>query len=209
MNDAELTNATWWAWLWGEVEHWAFLAVVVALAIEFAALKLGAPHKEKIENARELGIADANRRAKEAELALAKFRAPRLPTETQLSLLIERISPFAGTKFDVGHATEDREQWDFLWRLEPALTKAGWTHVDWLGGIVFRKNNWPGNHLYGAMAVINVSIELSPNSQTLLMPAAESLVAALREIEIEATIADFNNSSANTDAVHLLVGPKR
>jgi len=77
MSEADLADHTWWAWLWGEIEHWAFLAVVVALAIEFAALKLAAPHKEALDHARELKIAqlteDAARLSVEAENAKAEI----------------------------------------------------------------------------------------------------------------------------------------
>jgi hypothetical protein len=76
--------------------------------------------------------AEANRQAKEAELALAKFRAPRLPTAAELASLIEKIRPYAGTRFDAG-MNLDREVQDFLWRLEPALWEAGWKQVDWIG----------------------------------------------------------------------------
>jgi hypothetical protein len=76
--------------------------------------------------------ADANRQAKEAELALAKFRAPRLPTEVEFALLKSRIERFAGTQFDAG-MNLDREVQDFLWRLEPVLWAAGWQQVDWIG----------------------------------------------------------------------------
>ena len=46
MGDADLANIAWWAQFWSEIEHWAFLAVVVALAVEFAALKFAAPYKK-------------------------------------------------------------------------------------------------------------------------------------------------------------------
>jgi hypothetical protein len=154
-------------------------------------------------------IADANARASEAELALVKFRAPRLPTPAELASLTDKIKPFAGTKFDVGHARVDREAWDFLWRLEPAISAAGWVHIDWVGGTVFKKNGWPGDHLYGEMGVNNVSIEVRPQSRAELMPAAEALAAALEAIGITATTGDNNNSSQNDDAIHLIVGPKR
>jgi len=70
----------------GTIEHWAFLGVVLTLAIEFAASHLAKPHRKIIDNARELEmvrlnheadmakgqIADATARAAEAQLALAK-----------------------------------------------------------------------------------------------------------------------------------------
>jgi hypothetical protein len=155
--------------------------------------------------------AKANERAAEAEVAFIKFRKPRstLLTLEVRSEMTEKLRPFAGTKFDIGYATEDREQADFLWWLLPTINDAGWVHIDWVGGMIFKRNNWPGDHLMGVMSVINISIEVHPESRNKLQPAADALVAALQSIEIDATTGDFNNSSTNKDAIHLLVGPKR
>jgi hypothetical protein len=86
-------------------------------------------------------VANANARAAEAELALAKFRTPRanLLTPEVKSSIVEKLKPFARTKFDVGHDQIDREVWDFLWNFEPLLTEAGWVHVNWVGGAMFKK----------------------------------------------------------------------
>jgi len=80
----------------GASRAWAFFGVVVALAIEFAALKFGAPHKKKLDEAKELqiaqltteaarlsaaekdarvAIADANARAEQDRLARVKIEA--------------------------------------------------------------------------------------------------------------------------------------
>ena len=153
--------------------------------------------------------ADANARAAEAELALVKFRAPRLPSVAEQATIAKKIAPHAPTKFDVGHDMVDREQWDFLWVLEPVISGAGWDHIDWVGGQVFKKGGWPGDRFYGVMGVINVSVEIHPQSRAGLLPAAEALAQALNEVGITASVGTFNNSSVNADAVHLLVGPKR
>ena len=123
--------------------------------------------------------------------------------------ITEKLKTFAGTKFDIGYGTEDREQADFLWWLLPTINDAGWVHIDWVGGRVFKRLNWPGDHLMGIMSVINVSIEVYPDNRGKLQPAADALVEALKSAGIEATTGDFNNSSTNNDAIHLLVGPKR
>ena len=151
----------------------------------------------------------ANERAAKAELELAKFRSPRLPDEEQINSLIEKIRPFAGTKFDVGHGLDDREQMDFMWRLEPAISKAGWVQIDWVGGDTFTKPGWTGNHTYGRTAVTNVSIEVHPQTRDKLMAAAKALADALNGIGIQAVASDFNNTSVNADAIHVLVGIKR
>jgi hypothetical protein len=155
--------------------------------------------------------AEAVKQAMEAEASLIKFRKPRheFLTPEAVSLITEKLKSFPGTRFDIGHTKVDREQWDFLWRLEPAIRAAGWIHLDWVGGFVFKKNDWPGNHFYGEMGVIDVSIEVRPAFKEKLMPAAEALAAVLNEIGIRAYTGDDNNSSATDDAIHLIVGPKR
>jgi hypothetical protein len=131
--------------------------------------------------------AKANERAVEAQLTLDKFRAPRLPTPDQLDQLVDRIRPFAGTKFDIGHGLDDLEQMDLLWKLEPKLSEAGWVHLNWTGaGNVFVKPNWPGNYVYGRIGANNVSIELHPEHEQELTQAANALVAALNEIGVAA-----------------------
>ena len=47
MDDSELASAAYWAALFTKIENWAFLGVVVTLAIEFGATRLAEPHKEK------------------------------------------------------------------------------------------------------------------------------------------------------------------
>ena len=59
------------------------------------------------------------------------------------------------------------------------------------------------------MGVTNISVEMHSQSRNKFLPAAEALVGALNEIGIAAAIGAFNNSSINTDAIHLLVGPKQ
>jgi hypothetical protein len=158
--------------------------------------------------------AKANAGAAEAALELAKFRSPRfrlLQTSSNAEILTKALQPFAGTKFDVGHQDVGREQWDFLWVLEPLFAKAGWIFVDWIGPQTFKKLNWTMEpHVYGLANVLNVSIELSPETRGKLLPAAEALAAGLKEIGIVAQVEDhpISGTSNNADAVHVLVGIK-
>jgi hypothetical protein len=156
-------------------------------------------------------LAEALDRASKAETALTKLQTPRqllLAPDEVRAQIIERLRPFAGTKFDVGHARVDRETWDFLWSLEPTIVKAGWIHVDWVGGVIFKKNGWQGDHWYGEANARKVSIEVRPLSRKVLMPAALALAEVLNANGIEAVTYDNNNASQNDDAIHLLVGPK-
>jgi hypothetical protein len=120
MSEAELANAAWWAWLWGEIEHWAFLAVVVALAIEFAALKFGAPYKAKLEASKDLKIAELNNETARLKSQLA----PRSLTKEQF----DAIEKLRGRIAAINLAVEaDTECEIFAAHLAAALMNAGIT----------------------------------------------------------------------------------
>ena len=121
--------------------NWVLIAaLVLGMLATYAIVRSG----DIRDRALRKEVANANARAAEAELALAKFRTPRanLLTPEVKSSIVEKLKPFAGTKFDVGHDKVDREVWNFLWNFEPLLTQAGWVHVDWLGGERFKKDGW-------------------------------------------------------------------
>jgi hypothetical protein len=61
MTDAELADHAWWGSFWTAIEHTAFVGLIVALAIEFLALKLAEPHKKAVEDAKDVKIADLNK----------------------------------------------------------------------------------------------------------------------------------------------------
>jgi hypothetical protein len=196
------------------LEHWSpvLADIMVALGVfgEIHFSGKAARAQKALQSIIDGKLTEALERAAKAQEDLIKFRTPRadLLTTKALGLVIQKIAPFAGTKFDIGHDDLDREVWDFLWKLEPALSVAGWVHVNWVGGNTFPKMNWPGNHQYGLAGVTNISIEVHPAFRSALLPAADALADALRAIEIDVHN-DNNNSSQNDDAIHFLVGPKR
>jgi hypothetical protein len=161
-------------------------------------------------------VAAALDRATTAENGLIHLKKPRqkiLAPDEIRQLIKDRIRPFSGTEFDVGHPRFARETWDFLWSLEPTILDAGWIQKDWIGGDVFKKRpgdgkGWRDDHVYGLVNVGNVSIEMAPESRARLTPAAEALAAVLNEIGIDAVTYDDNNSSVNPNVIHVLVGPK-
>jgi hypothetical protein len=172
---------------------------------------------EAIERAGEANAraAEASERAAQAELKLAEFRRPRLPTTSQLADFVEKLKPFAGTKVDIGHGPDGfREQLDFIWRLEPCFINAGWTFMEW--DVEPRMQRWPAwgtprrPHWYGIATVLNVTIELNPESREKLLPVAQALTDALNDIGITTTIEarPISSRSRNMDTIHFLVGEK-
>jgi hypothetical protein len=159
----------------------------------------------------------SNKELAEAKLELARVTTPRcelLPGNS--GIILEKLAPFTGTKFAVGHIEFGREHCDFLWVLEEILAKAGWAFVDWFPGTlphpgVFRKTNWTmQRHTYGVANVSNVVLELEPANREALLPAAKALADALNEIGIRAALPEvhINPVSMTKNAIHILVGPK-
>ena len=213
MENPDLANAEYWAWFWEKVGTVAFFVLVLSIAAEFIAERLAAPHKEKLEHAREERIAAANERAAKAELALVEYRKSRSDRVAAAATdVAEKLTPFAGTKFDFGHGPEGfREQWDFAWRFEPVLIKAGWSFTDWLGGTMIAKlNDWSsGRRIYGITNVVNVSLEMHTDDEAALSPAARALADALNAAGIAASAGGNNNTSANRGVIHILIGEKQ
>jgi hypothetical protein len=183
-------------------------AVLITTAV-VAKLEKQEVARYKLQTAKE--IAEANARADDAELKLAEYRKPRGPIiQEHAKVFVDAIRPFAGTKFDMGHAPVGREQWDFASQLEPLMSQAGWIFVEWASATGrFSKVNWTMNpHRYGIANVENVSIELAPESREQLIPAATALANAFKQIGIDATVTRKNNGSTNVGVIDLLLGAK-
>jgi hypothetical protein len=78
------SGAAWWASFWGQIEAWAFFGVVLMLAIEFVALKLGAPYKAQLDAAKDLKIAQLNNETARLRQFIIKAGSPRVPDQTKL-----------------------------------------------------------------------------------------------------------------------------
>jgi hypothetical protein len=226
MDGPELIAAKYWSSLWEWIGDKAFLIVVVALAIEFLAARFARPHREALDHARELQLAELQKEAADSQLKLATLRTPRatLLTNDALDSIADKLTPFKGTKFDTGLSGSSGEQADFLWRLESALApvilypndrqqkNAGWVELSWgfnrigVGATAIHRGNRP---VSGPVAAQNVELHLYPDFRDALLPAATALVSALRDVGIEAQIAAYNTYDSNDDAIHILIGEKQ
>lgn len=191
MGDTELANATWYAWLWGEIEHWAFLAVVVALAIEFAALKFGAPYKEKIELAKDLRIAELdNETAK-----LRKQVAPRLITQAQQNELAATLSKFKNQRATIVASPSTPESEWFARVLGAPLKEAGW-NLEILPGTPTATVLFPTGVVVSYAANLSKTI-FDPENTERAAPAV-ALVEKLKEYGINSTALPGLVKSPNT-----------
>jgi metacaspase-1 len=154
-------------------------------------------------------LAEAEARAAEAALELAKFRTPRRDIlRGHESSITDKLKLFAGIRFDTGLPPGDGEAADFLWDLQPILIAAGWEHINWTGGALLIRQG-PDRPVSGSVGAVNVEIHLHPSFRNALLPAATALISALNETGLAAIDARFNTHSETANAIHLLIGPKR
>ena len=193
---------------WGAVVADSLIALGVYCEIHFG--RRASHGNGELRRRSDERVAEANARAAEAQLALAKFRAPRREIFAGKGPLVtERLKPFSGTKFDCG-TSGSGEVADFWWDLQPALIAAGWEHLPWfddlLGGIYHRQPPLPISGIVGAT---NVEIHIRSEERMALAPAAEALVAALNDAGIAAADVGFNCHSKNVNALHIHIGEKQ
>jgi hypothetical protein len=170
---------------------------------EFERYKLDATRD--IEGAQERAKV-AEQKAAEANLALAKFKAPRVLSSEQQRHIAGKLKQFAGTEFDAGVGPKGDPEPIYLARtIGSALGAAGWKFIAWTGGT--ETYSEPPMPPIGLTSVTNVIIDVHPDRWEKYGAAATSLASALNDEGIEA-IASSNQTSVNTDAIHIRIGRK-
>jgi hypothetical protein len=156
--------------------------------------------------------ADANARALEAQLALEKFKQPRLLSEKQTDTILGKLKQFAGTRFDAAVLPGDPEAIVFLSYITATLEKAGWVWVEWNppNGPLAMTYSFPGKPNIGQVGFFGVSLQINPAHASTLSAPADALGVALIAEGFESTLDVIDNASIpNKDTVHLIVGKKR
>jgi hypothetical protein len=149
--------------------------------------------------------AQAQQRAAEATLELARMKAPRTLTAEPI---VSMIKPFAGTPFDVGLVQGDAEAADFMLVLEGVLKAAGWREVDWVGGDIVMTRE--GKPVAGLVTTRNIAVAVHPEKASTFGNAAAALGDALNAqgIVTRSGTTDAGFINKNADAVHILIGRK-
>jgi len=151
--------------------------------------------------------AQAEQRAAEASLELAKLKAPRTLRPEQQNRIIAKLNPFGGTKFDIGLMPSDPEAEMLLTVVESMLSTARWEQIDWNGGTIIYTRT--GKPVVGQTSLYGVVIQLRPEEVSQFWPAALALAPALHDegiaAEAQPGLGIVNN---NMDAIHILVGKK-
>ena len=79
----------------------------------------------------EAQAAVANARAAEAQLELARIKEPRRIAREDQQMLVARLTPFAGQRYDLT-VFLDGESKNLLWSINSLLNAAGWVYTDGL-----------------------------------------------------------------------------
>jgi hypothetical protein len=114
-----------------------------------------------------------------------------------LCLIIQKIEPFAGKRFDAAVMSSDIKLEAFLNSLRNALEAAGWIEVT--------AREQPDDHA----SVRGIRIEVDGSKDSTLLDAANTLSSALNAEGIVATVSPKPEANAaNVNVIHILIGPK-
>lgn len=141
--------------------------------------------------------AEAERRAAEAQLALEKFKAPRVLSSVDQKVIISKISKFAGQEYTVTTFWDLKESLAFSNQLHQTLLTAGWKYIPSGEG---------GSFLLGGLAGVQVWVH--PAADPPVRAAAAGLVAALEQIAQAPTLKVQNPKNAKDNKINLNVGTK-
>jgi hypothetical protein len=128
-------------------------------------------------SANERATAEANARALSAELALAKFKAPRSLSANQLTAIRAAVAPFPNVAIDIWAAGEAPDLPSLISTLSTALEKApvSWRPIRW---------TWTG-----IGAVIGAQILVKQGADDTIINAAKALGAVLEGTDLPADVA--------------------
>jgi hypothetical protein len=160
--------------------------------------------------------AEANARAKEAELALEKLKRDRFVIPRAFG---EQLKPFNGTEFDVSVASNDLEADNLAIQLIASLGRlAAWKQIAWIGPVAARQlpgptlpvgplpSSFGGMFTRGTLIAVHPALTTQKDSSEL--KAAEALAQALKDNGVDCVGVMGMETSANKNAVHLIIGHK-
>jgi hypothetical protein len=152
----------------------------------------------------------AKAEAANARLELAKFKAPRVLSLTQLAGITTAMGRFPRTQFDVAIGPMGDPEPEVFGRvLATALINAGWIQMDWNTSDVQMRLTRPGGAAVGYASVTNVIVDIHPSQSARLWPAAQALAVALNADGIDAEAQQGSGGrNTNDNAIHVMIGRK-
>jgi hypothetical protein len=155
--------------------------------------------------------AEANQKAQEAVLELARLTAPRALTQEQRGRIVDKLKQYSGTEYDITVSTSDPEILGFVFTIELVLSTAGWTELDWKGngeGLVRSEGE---RIIRDGVSVTNVVIGVLTEQPPKLCGFAQALADALADEGVDAITQRHTRhaqSSTNANAIHIMIGRK-
>lgn len=150
--------------------------------------------------------AKASERASQANLALEKFKLPRLLTDLQRESLEAEMRRFEGTIVEISGT--DNESLGFGLSITDALVKAGWARRTWTGG--GNLINLPGR-AFKAGHVMDDGVHIRIFSKE-LVPQKDALVAFITNAGFngvkESSVFDLPDNHPSKRIVHIMIGTK-
>lgn len=163
MDTPALATAAYWAALLENIADFAFVVVIVALAVELVAGRVSRHFQGQLDRARELQIVSLRNETAQLNhenLKLQALLAPRSLKVDQQADLSQAMEPFAGKKILVGSPTMEGEPLYLSGQIIEALKIAHIDVVDLrgaqgpLGGFSF------GIHIAGPDATLTKALEM-------------------------------------------------
>jgi hypothetical protein len=173
---------------------------------QFSNERISANEKSTVEAIAETeiakkGAAEANARAAEANLELARMKAPRILTAEQQQRLITKINSWAGQSASF-NVVGEQEAVTLMQLIRGNLASAGWTLAPSQMGDIEIDG---AGVAYGTGVEIQVAPSVARGTKA--AGAANALAQALL-VEGIAAAATVNPQLKNTDAINVLVGKK-
>jgi hypothetical protein len=203
----ELINAV--IWYKGPETIAEIAAVLFIVAGVWGEIFFG--HKARLAGDKQLSqyearAAEANQKAQEAALELAKYRQPRVFTQDQMYRIAEKLKPHASMQFAGATSGRDPEFLVFLQFIENSLMLADWKEIDWhLSAGITRA---AGRTVIGTnVSVSDVLITFPMNDPS--GSVASAAVALANALTAEGFSAKAGLDARNSGAVNVMVGPKK
>jgi hypothetical protein len=140
MENPAVISAKWWVYFWETVEHWAFLAVVLTIAIQFAAQHFLKSPRKIVDDARQIEVMQLTKDAETARAQIAEAQARTTEAQARLETLRRQLGkrfpdrqamvPLlreAPASVEIDYSKEDMDSIMVVMELKSALTDAGWT----------------------------------------------------------------------------------
>jgi hypothetical protein len=160
-----------------------------------AAESRGKAAEQKAAEANERA-AQAHAKALEAELALEKYRAPRMPSPPEITNFILKMGLFQGQTFRVATFPNLNEPVGLANRIRDSLLSARWEYVP------------PPSPEFLLEAMTGIQVWIHPSAGAKASTAAGALVSELNSINLNAVLKKQAVNNPVTDVININIGTK-